>query len=251
MKPILNFLSHPVRLLASVIALTVVAVLAHLSHAPALAQNVLNLLPLSPVFLSINDKVSQTTSQNPSPALDQVRVAVNAIINDAVYAILNRPAWQVTAAAVAPPVCATATVTSQVKTTATTQLFVNGTVLSLSATDPLWTNAMLLAANAANLAAGSVRRYLLLWDGTSATTVMSCMSSNDVVIGSGTSAAALAACRFPSNPPLTKAIVGVLNIVNLTNPFIPGTTLLGAAGVTATYIDGPDANCFQASITTP
>ena len=201
--------------------------------------------------MSSSDQVSQTTSQNPSPALDQVRVAVNAIIQDAIYAILNRPAWQVSTAAVAPPLCATATVTSQVKTTNTTQLFVNGVVLSLSATDPLWTNAILLAANAANLAAGSVRRYLLLWDGTSSTTVMSCLSSNDVVIGAGTSAAALLACRFPSNPPVTKAIVGILNIVNLTNPFIPGTTLLGATGVTATYVDGPDINSFQASITTP
>ena len=201
--------------------------------------------------MSSSDKVSQTTSQNPSPALDQVRVAVNAIIQDAIYAILNRPAWQVSTAAVAPPLCATATVTSQVKTTNTTQLFVNGVVLSLSATDPLWTNAILLAANAANLAAGSVRRYLLLWDGTSSTTVMSCLSSNDVVIGAGTAAAALLACRFPSNPPVTKAIVGILNIVNLTNPFIPGTTLLGATGVTATYVDGPDINSFQASITTP
>lgn len=251
MKPILQFLSHPVRLLASVIALAVVAILGYVSHAPLFAQHIMNVLPLAPVMLSINDKFSQTTSQNPSPALDLVRVNNNLSIGDMIYAILNRPAWQVAAAAVAPPVCATATVTSQVKTTNTTQLFVNGVVLSLSATDPLWTNAIILAANAANLAAGSVRRYLLLWDGTSATTVMSCLSSNDVAIGTGTSAAALLACRFPSNPPLTKAIVGILNIVNLTNPFIPGTTLLGAAGVTATYVDGPDANCFQASITTP
>jgi len=42
----------------------------------------------------------------------------------------------------------------------------------------------------------------------------------------------------------SRTIFGVLSIANTTNPFIPGTTLLGAAGVTATYQPGIDASLF-------
>lgn len=197
--------------------------------------------------MSINDSVAQ--DHNTPPALDGVRANQALAIKDMMKATLDRPAWQVAAAAVAPPVCATGTTTSKAKTTATTQLYVNGVPLSLTATDDLWS----LVADAANvLAAGSVRRYQLLWDGTSATTVVSVAASNDKVIASYANAtAALAACRWPGSPPLGTVVVGVLSIANVTNAFTPGTTLLGAAGVTATYRDGPDANCFQASLLTP
>src|SRR5689334_5467068 len=137
--------------------------------------------------MSVNDSVSANLG-SPNPSYDNLRVAYDQLLKDFAYGILNRPAWQVAAAAVAPPVCATATVTSQVKTTATTQLYIDGVPLSLTATDNLWTNAIFLAANATNLAAGSVRRYMLLWDGTSATTVVSMYSSNDQVIANFSSA---------------------------------------------------------------
>lgn len=201
--------------------------------------------------MSLNDRASQTTSQQVASAVtDLVRVNLNALIQDAIWGLLNRPAWNVSTAAVAPPVCNTATVTSQVKTTATTQLYVNGVVTSLTATDPLWT------LTGGNLAAGFVRKYLLLWDATTATTVatvLQCLTDQPIVT---TAAAALALCRFPGSPPvnalgIAPAVVGVLSITNLTNPFIPGTTLLGATGVTAAYRDGPDVNSFIASITTP
>jgi hypothetical protein len=205
--------------------------------------------------MSVNDTVAQDKS---GPfALDSTRQQLDNAIRDLAYGYLNRPAWQVAAAAVAPPVCATATVTSQVKTTATTQMYIDGVPLSLTATDNLWTNAIFLAANAVSLAAGSVRRYMLLWDGSSATTVVSMYSSNDQVIANfTTSALALAACRWPGPIPKnatggSNVVVGVLSIVNVTNPFVPGTTLLGAAGVTATYRDGPDANCLSASLLSP
>jgi len=206
--------------------------------------------------MSVNDSVSANLG-SPNPSYDNLRVAYDQLLKDFAYGILNRPAWQVAAAAVAPPVCATATVTSQVKTTATTQLYIDGVPLSLTATDNLWTNAIFLAANAVSLAAGSVRRYMLLWDGATATTVVSMFSSNDQVIANFASATlALAACRWPGPIPKnasggSNVVVGVLSIANTTNPFIPGTTLLGAAGVTATYRDGPDANCFIASLLTP
>ena len=196
--------------------------------------------------MSANDKVSQ--DKNTFYAYDTSRANLSLLVADAIKASLDRPAWQVAAAAVAPPVCATATVTSQVKTTATTQMMLNGIPTSLTATDNLWT------LTGGNLAAGSVRKYQLLWDGTSATTVVSVLASNDQVIATATpatAAGALAACRYPSIAPIGTGVVGILSITNTTNAFIPGTTLLGAAGVTAAYRDGPDANCYLASIVTP
>lgn len=171
--------------------------------------------------------------------------AMNAV-RDIYYFFLNDPRWQVAAAAVAPPVCARGTTASKVKTTATTQLRLNGVLKSLTATDDLWT------LNGSTLAAGSVRRYLLLWDGTSATTVVSVLASDDRVIASyGSAALALAACRFPSLPAGGTGIVGILSIANTTNPFIPATTLLSATGVTDTYIDGYDDSVFRSAVVLP
>jgi hypothetical protein len=117
---------------------------------------------------------------------------------------------------------------------------------SLTATDDLWT------LTGANLAAGSVRRYLMLWDGASATTVVSVLASNDQVVASyASSAAALAACRFPKLPPAGTVIVGIISIVNLTNAFIPATTALTATGVTTTYLDGLDDSVFLSQQVTP
>ena len=193
--------------------------------------------------MSVNDTIDQNLNASPLPVQDTVRVQYNNVAKDAIHGAMNRPAWQVAAAAVAPPVCNIGTTASKVKTTATTQLFVGGVVLSLTGTDDLWT------LTGANLAAGSVRRYQLCWDGASATTVATVRQSDDQVIADfGSAAEALAACRWTTTPPLGTSIVGVLSIVNLTNAFIPGTTLLSAAGVTDTYIDGPDANCYSASI---
>ena len=119
---------------------------------------------------------------------------------------------------------------------------------SLTATDDLWT----LGPASSVLAAGSVRSYLLLWDGTSATTVVSVLQSNDLLIANYANAtAAIAALRWTALPPNGTVIVGILNIANTTNPFIPATTLLGAAGVTATYVDGPDIRVPIASLLTP
>ena len=197
--------------------------------------------------MSVRD--SAAIDKNNNPVLIGALANLNKVVQDLSYFVFNRPAWQVAAAAVAPPVCATGTTTSKVKTTATTQLFLNGVPKSLTATDDLWA----LTSDAANtLAAGSVRRYLLLWDGASATTTVSVQPSNDQVIASyASSTVALAACRWSSLPPTGTAIVGILSIVNRTNAFIPATRLLGAAGVTATYVDGPDQGVPLASLLTP
>jgi hypothetical protein len=187
-----------------------------------------------------------TADRDSLPSRDSVRQEHNKLVADLYYFLLNRPAWQVAAAAVAPPVVARATTASQVKTTATTQLIVNGVPKSLTATDNLWT------LTGGNLAAGSVRRYLLLWDGTSGTTVVSVSQciTDQVVANFASTAAALAACRF-NLPPAGTVIVGILSIANTTNPFIPGTTLLSAAGVTDTYVDGIDDSVFQSSQVNP
>lgn len=37
--------------------------------------------------------------------------------------------------------------------------------------------------------------------------------------------------------PLNKLVVGAIKVSNVTNPFIPGTTLFSAAGVTTTYVN--------------
>lgn len=201
--------------------------------------------------MSVNDTVSNDPNAQYGP-IGTIIAQINAAVRELAYWRLHRPSWQVAAAAVAPPVLAPATVTTQVKSTATTELYVNGVVKSLTATDPL-----LLAANIAlgdpnTLAIGSVRRWQVCWDATNATTVVTCRPSNDKVIASyASSAAALAACRWPSLPPLGTVIVGLVNIVNITNVFTPGTTLLGAAGVTATFEDGPTANCGIASLISP
>jgi hypothetical protein len=48
------------------------------------------------------------------------------------------------------------------------------------------------------------------------------------------------------------AIVGVLTVAtDSTHTFTPGTTLLGAAGITATYIDGIDISVPLATLVTP
>lgn len=193
--------------------------------------------------MSVNDTINQDLNASPLPAQDSVRQQYNLLLKFVNYFLLNRPAWQVAAAAVAPPVCATATTKSKVKTTATSQLWVAGVVKSLTATDDFWT------LTGDSLAAGYVRRYALLWSGASATTVMSVQASDDQSIAeAGSSALALAACRWSTPIPPTVTCVGILSIVNTTNAFVPGTTLLDATGVTATYVDGPDANVIVASL---
>lgn len=73
------------------------------------------------------------------------------------------------------------------------------------------------------LAAGQSCAFAIILDSAQAFTVM----QGDVV-------AAGSLCPVPQAP-AGKAIVGAIKVVNVTNPFVPGTTLFGAAGVTTTY----------------
>ncbi|MGH7633402.1 MAG: hypothetical protein ACRENC_06710 [Gemmatimonadaceae bacterium] len=200
--------------------------------------------------MSVNDSVPQ--DKNTLFVTDTVRANLSLDIKDQTYFGRNRC---VAATIATLPACATATVTTQVKTT-NTAIFELGLSIvpyvSLTATDPLWTVVQIQAGDPNVLAIGSCRRWQLCWDGTSATTVATVRPSNDQVVANfASSAVALAACRWPSLPPQGTVIVGVASIVNLTNVFTPGTTLLGAAGVTTTYRDGPDLNCYEATPVAP
>jgi len=202
--------------------------------------------------MSINTTVPD--DRDSYPARQGTRAQVDNLAKDHQYFLVNKPAWQVSTAAVAPPVVATATVTTQIKTTATTQLMLNGVLTSLTATDPFVLAADMAVGDPNTLAIGSVRKWQVCWDGTNATTKGTIRPSNDVVIASsplGTSASALAQCRWTSLPPTGTVIVGVASIVNVTNVLTPGTTLLGAAGVTATYVDGPTQDCCLATLVSP
>lgn len=154
----------------------------------------------------------RTTTQSAStPARDETRVAANNATLLAANASLSAAG------------CATATVTSQAKTVNTFTYKVDGVFKSKAATDNFFT------LNGPNVPAGSFQKWYLCIDAAGAA----------VVIPGTPSAVSAAAVGLPALPQ-GASVAGVLTIANVTNPFIPATTLLGAAGVTATYVDGID-----------
>lgn len=165
------------------------------------------------------------------PARDSVRQQLNKKIADFYYFMLN---GVISTTIATLPLCARATTASKAKTTNATVTKHSGVANAVAATDNAWT------LTGANLAAGFFRRYLLLVDAADAFTVLA-----------STDAATAAACTWPALPADGLAIVGILTIANTTNPFIPGTTLLSAAGVTDTYIDGYDDSVFTSAQVTP
>lgn len=215
--------------------ITVVAV--GVAHASGLAvtpapHSPYDLLPLVPFMGVISDRTSQTTSQNPSPALDLVRANMNLLLADFTYFLLN---GVMSTTVATQPVVAIATTTSKVKTTNATVLLEKGAAFALAATDNYWT------LTGGVLAVLSFRRYLLI----DTAGVASVLASNDSLVSA-------AACRFPALPANGSAVVGVVSIAtDATHTFTPGTTLLGAAGITATFIDGIDITVPIAQTITP
>ena len=136
---------------------------------------------------------------------------------------------------------ATATVTSKAKTVNTITFTVGGIFFSKAATDNLWT--LGAAGSNTTVPISSFQKYALLLDNTLAATVQEATPAS-------ASAAAVVwtnVSGLSSVAPLiqmlgnTKIVAAVLTIAtNATTTFIPGTTLLGAAGITATFIDGID-----------
>lgn len=139
----------------------------------------------------------------------------------------------------------TASTTSKAKLVNTATFTVGGAFQSLGATDNLW---VLGATGAATtVAVGSWQKYLLMLDNTPTTPVASVLEGtqsnvsaaavrwNNIAIGAwGPLVTALNANR---------TIIAVLTIAtDATHTFIPGTTLFGATGITATFADGFDAS---------
>lgn len=165
----------------------------------------------------------QTTSADNDSAVvrDTIRQEHNKLVAITRYLDLNGVASSTIATT---PGCATATVTSKVKTANATVVRNAGALNAVAATDNYWT------LTGGVLAVSKFRRYLLLVDSADAATVL---ASDDQ--------STAAACRFPSLPADGLAIVGILTVAtDASTPFTPATTLLGAAGITATYIDGHD-----------
>ncbi len=131
----------------------------------------------------------------------------------------------------------TATTTSQVKSVNTITFLVNGVFKSKAATDPLWT------LSGTTVQASSFQKYALLLNASGTASIQEATQN--------TTSLATVAWTNVSNysqwsPFLTLAnaattVVGVLSITTSSaGTFIPGTTLLGAAQVTAAFVDGID-----------
>lgn len=158
------------------------------------------------------------------------QAAVSALANALAAYDLNRA---LTAAG-----CATATVTSQVKTVATLTFQINGAFKTKGATDNFWT------LTGSTVPAASFQKWALLIDASGAATVQPATANNvsaATVSWGNVSGVSDYGAFLSVTAGGTKCVAGILTVAtDATHTFIPGTTLLGAAGITATYIDGVD-----------
>jgi hypothetical protein len=147
----------------------------------------------------------------------------------AVAALLNRLALDNLNSVFIAAGCATATTTSKAKFANTVTYMTDGAFHSLTTQDNFWTpNGPVLNAGATVVTAN---KYLLCVNSAGAATVVA-----------GNPAPTLAAVTFTATPDAL-AIFGVLSVVtNAATTFTPGTTLLGAGGITSTFNDGPGLN---------
>lgn len=137
---------------------------------------------------------------------------------------------------------AIATTTTKAKTANTMPFQINGSFYSLAATDNFWTLAGTV------VAASSWQKYLLLVDTAGAATIQEATQSL-------ISAAAVSYSNVSGlgrwAPLLTvlnagKVIAGYLTVAtDATHTFTPGTTALGATGITTTYTNGLDQALLQ------
>lgn len=129
------------------------------------------------------------------------------------------------------------TTTTKVQSTATITGVVNGTFISKSATDDLWT------LSGTVVAASSWQKYLLLLDASGTATIREATQST--ISASAVSYANISGLSAWA-PLLTvlnagTLIAGYLTVAtDATHTFTPGTTALGAAGITTTYTNGID-----------
>lgn len=140
----------------------------------------------------------------------------------------------------ATPTITIGTTTTKVRTTATCTFTLGGAFqTAVSSTDDLWTLSGTL------VAAGSYQKYLLMWDSTGASAPTIQEGVQSTVGASSVGWTNVAAGSW--GPIITllnagKVIVGyILVATDSTHTFTPGTTALGAAGITTTYFQGIDS----------
>lgn len=202
----------------SVIAVCAVSVA--LGHNPAHVTSVFDGAPLMAMAIaSVPNDLSYQGSPSGTLTIEQNRQRLlqyfrtrNGVISTTVAAL---------------PAVARGTTASKVKTTnatVTKHAGVQGN--AVGATDDAWTLTGAAIVNASG--ANQFVRYLLLVSSADAFTVQR-----------SSVAATAAACAFDNLPADGLAIAGILT-VQITNgtTFTPGATLLSAAGITDTYIDG-------------
>ncbi len=130
-----------------------------------------------------------------------------------------------------------ATTASKVKTANTLAFTINGVWYSLTASDDFWTLAGTVVAKA------SWQKYLLLVDTAGAATIQEGLQSTvSAAEVKWTNVSGISPwAPYLSTVGETKMVAGVLTVAtDATHTFTPGTTLLSAAGITDTYIDGID-----------
>jgi hypothetical protein len=170
-----------------------------------------------------------TRTQRPSsqPAFDETRQEHNNLVDDDNYHHMN---YGFGSAGLA-----IATVTSQVKSTIAAVVCAGGAfTASKAATDNEWT--LGVAGSNTNVATGFTQKYLLLRD-----------AANVPTVQEGIQALTAAGVTFGPMP-AGKACVGVMTVVNTSGAnFVPGTTLLGAAGIATTFVNGVDPVMLRAA----
>lgn len=129
------------------------------------------------------------------------------------------------------PVFAIGTNAGSVQHTAAALYAVEGIIFTKAATN----NIPLVTGTPVNLAAGFSCLYAVDIDAAGLYTVVAGKPARTADI-----TAQNTRLEFPELPPATRTRIAIVRIVNVTNPFIPGTTALNASGVTATYF-----NVFQ------
>lgn len=117
------------------------------------------------------------------------------------------------------------TTAAKAKTVNTATYTIDGVFKTKAGTDDFWTF------SGVTVAVSSWQKYLLLID-----------ASGTASILAGTQSTVSAAAVVLPAPPDAKCILAVLTIAtDGSTTFVPGTTALNAAGITATFVDGIDA----------
>ena len=139
------------------------------------------------------------------------------------------------------PGLAIATVTSQVKTTVAAAYTIGGGLYSKGISDNFWT--LGVAGSNTTVALNSFQKYALCVDDLGVATVVEATQSTVSALGVKWDNVTALGGTFNKNPwaaltsilSASRSIFGILTVATTTGTFIPGTTLLGAAGITATF----------------